>query len=96
MTTVQKKAKLKKLLDKERDPGILELVEKVLERETKAVNFQSDLVKRVLRSEEDLKAGRHHDWDTVSKEMDELIDSLYPAKTNTKTRRSRKTSAVKK
>ena len=83
MTTVQKKAKLKKLLDKEKDPGILELVEKVLERETKAVVFQSDLVKRVLRSEEDLKAGRYSTLEEFDKDMDEFIDGLYAKKPTT-------------
>jgi MoxR-like ATPase len=38
------------------------------------------MVKRALKAEEDLKAGRVHSWDEVSAEMDQLIDSLYSEK----------------
>jgi MoxR-like ATPase len=51
-------------------------VAKVLEKPVR----QSAMVKRALKAEEDLKAGRVHSWDEVSAEMDQLIDSLYSEK----------------
>ncbi len=96
MTSTAKKSQIKKLLEKEKDPGILDLVEKVLERRTKAINFDSDLVKRVLRSEEDLKAGRYSTLEEFDKEMDEFIDGLYAKKPNGPAKAGKKVTARKR
>jgi len=58
MTAASKKALLKKLIESERDPAVLDLVDNVLQRRTRAVAFQSDMVHRVMRAKEDYKAGR--------------------------------------
>ncbi|MFT3884084.1 MAG: hypothetical protein QM724_01250 [Flavobacteriales bacterium] len=77
MTTERKKALLKKLIGSEKDPAILDLVDNVLQRRTRGVAFQSDLVQRVMRSEEDLKAGRYQTLEEFDKDMRGFIDSLY-------------------
>ncbi|MFN9326583.1 MAG: hypothetical protein ACK6A5_14500 [Flavobacteriales bacterium] len=76
MTIPQRKAQLKKLIDSVKDPAVLDRVAKVLEKPVR----QSAMVKRALKAEEDLKAGRVHSWDEVSAERDQLIDSLYSEK----------------
>ena len=77
MTYAAKKAHLKKLIDAEKDPVVLEQVAKVLAKHKARPVRQSALVKRVLKSEEDFKAGRYQTWEAVSTEMDMLIDQLY-------------------
>jgi hypothetical protein len=77
MTTAAKKALLKKLIGSEQDPAVLDLVDNILQRRTRAVAFESDLVQRVVRSEEDLKAGRYQTLEEYEKGMDVFIDSLY-------------------
>lgn len=77
MTTAAKKALLKKLIGSEQDPAVLDLVDNILQRRTRAVAFESDLVQRVLRSEEDFKAGRYQTLEEYEKGMGEFIDSLY-------------------
>ena len=84
MTTPNKKALLKKLIEAERDPAVLDLVDNVLQRRTRGVAFQSDMVKRVLRSEEDLKAGRFQTLDEFGRDMETFIDSLYESRPKTK------------
>lgn len=75
MTVKQRKDQLKKLIDAEKDPVVLEQVAKVLQRVPKV--RQSAMVKRALKAEEDYKAGRYQTWEEVSSEMDALIDRLY-------------------
>lgn len=77
MTTAGKKALLKKLIGSEQDPAVLDLVDNILQRRTRGVAFQSDLVQRVLRSEEDYKEGRFQTLEEYGKGMDRFIDSLY-------------------
>jgi len=77
MTTASKKALLKKLIESERDPAVLDLVDNVLQGRTRAVAFQSDLVQRVLRSEEDDKAGRFQTLQEFEKDMDQFIGTLH-------------------
>lgn len=84
MTTPNKKALLKKLIEAERDPAVLDLVDNVLQRRTRGVAFQSDMVKRVLRSEEDLKAGRFQTLEEFGRDMETFIDSLYESRPKTK------------
>jgi hypothetical protein len=79
MTTSAKKALLKKLIESEKDGAVLDLVDNVLQRRTRGVAYQSDLVKRVLQSEEDYKAGRVKTLDEFSSGMKGFIDSLYVA-----------------
>lgn len=64
---------MKKLIDSVKDPAVLDKVAKVLEKPVR----QSAMVKRALKAEEDIKAGRVHSWEEVSVEMEQLIDSLY-------------------
>jgi hypothetical protein len=90
MTIPQRKAHLKKLIDSVKDPVVLENVAKVLEKPVR----QSALVKRALKAEEDLKAGRVHSWEEVSAEMDQLIDSLYPEKKKSLPRTTRPKRSV--
>ena len=77
MTTASKKALLKKLIESERDPAVLDLVDNVLQGRTRAVAFQSDRVQRVLRSEEDHKAGRFQTLQEFEKDMDQFIGTLH-------------------
>ncbi|MBL0127183.1 MAG: hypothetical protein IPP83_06915 [Flavobacteriales bacterium] len=77
MTAASKKALLKKLIESERDPAVLDLVNNVLQRRTRGVAFQSDMVQRVMRAEEDYKAGRSQTLEEFGKDMEQFIDSLY-------------------
>ncbi|MBK8499773.1 MAG: hypothetical protein IPL52_13395 [Flavobacteriales bacterium] len=92
MTTASKKALIKKLVDSEKDAAVLDLVDNVLQRRTRGVAFQSDLVKRVLRSERSVKAGNLIPWEVVSGELDTLIDGLYavPAKSAKRATKARR------
>lgn len=80
MTIPQRKAHLKKLIDSVKDPVVLERVAKVLEKPIR----QSAMVKRALKAEEDLKAGRFQTLEEFSKDMDEFIDGLYAKKAKSK------------
>lgn len=80
MTTASKKALLKKLIESERDPAVLDLVDNVLQRRTRAVAFQSEMVQRVMRAEEDYKAGRYQTLEEFGKDMEQFIDGLYDKK----------------
>ncbi|MBX2978047.1 MAG: hypothetical protein KF905_02035 [Flavobacteriales bacterium] len=82
MTIPQRKAHLKKLIDSVKDPAVLERVAKVLEKPVR----QSAMVKRALKAEEDLKAGRFQTLEEFNKDMDEFIESLYAKKPKTKRR----------
>jgi hypothetical protein len=82
MTIPQRKAQLKKLIDSVNDPAVLDRLAKVLERPVR----QSAMVKRALKAEEDLKAGRFQTLEEFNKDMDEFIDGLYAKKTKTKGR----------
>jgi hypothetical protein len=77
MTVQQRKNQLKKLIDAEKDPVVLEQVAKVLAKHPVRPVRQSALVKRALKADEDYKAGRYQAWEEVSTEMDALIDRLY-------------------
>jgi len=85
MTTSSKKALLKKLIDAEKDPVVLEQVAKVLQQRVPKVR-QSAMVKRALKAEEDYKAGRYRTLESFSKEMDSFIDGLYEKKPKAKRR----------
>jgi hypothetical protein len=76
MTTATKKALLKKLIEAEQDPAVLDLVDNVLQRRTRDVAFQSDLVRRVLRSEEQFKAGTYKTMDEFDREMEQFMDAI--------------------
>lgn len=82
MTIPQRKAHLKRLIDSVKDPAVLEKVAKVLEKPVR----QSAMVKRALKAEKDLKAGRFQTLEEFSKDMDEFIEGLYAKKTKTKRR----------
>jgi|GEM_PF-1164115 len=87
MTTAGKKALLKKLIESERDPAVLDLVDNVLQGRTRSVAFHSDLVQRVLRSEEDHKTGRFQTLEEFEKDIDQFIGTLHmeqPKATNRK------------
>lgn len=84
MTTTNRKELLKKLIEAERDPAVLELVDNVLQRRTRGLAFQSDLVQRVLKSEEDYKAGRFQSVEEFEKDIDQFVDSLGSDRTSTK------------
>lgn len=84
MTVKQRKDQLKKLIDAEKDPVVLEQVARVLQRVPKV--RQSAMVKRALKAEEDHKAGRYQTLDAFSKEMDAVIDGLYERKPKAKRR----------
>jgi hypothetical protein len=90
MTIPQRKAQFTKLIDSVKDPAVLDKVAKVLEKPVR----QSALIKRALKAEEDLKAGRTHSWDEVSAGMDQLIDSLYSEKKKTPSRPKRSKRSV--
>jgi hypothetical protein len=77
MRSDKQKDLLKKLIEDERDPAVLDLVGNLLERRTQGVAFTSDLVERVLRSEEDLKAGRVQSLEEFIRDTDDFIDGLY-------------------
>ena len=87
MTTTNRKELLKKLIEAERDPAVLELVDNVLQRRTRGLAFQSDLVQRVLKSEEDYKAGRFQSVEEFEKDMDQFTDSLCSDMPNNKKRK---------
>lgn len=76
MTTATKKALLKKLIEAEQDPAVLELVDNVLQRRTRSVAFESDLVGRVLRSEEQFKSGFYKTLDEFDREMEQFMETL--------------------
>lgn len=80
MTVPQRKAQLKKLIDSVNDPVVLDRVAKLLEKPKR----QSAMVKRALKAEEDLKAGRFQTLEEFNKDMDAFIDGLYAKKTKTK------------
>lgn len=82
MTIPQRKAQLKKLIDSVKDPAVLDKVAKVLEKPVR----QSAMVKRALKAEEDLKAGRFQTLEEFNKDMDEFIEGLYAKKTKAKRR----------
>ncbi len=86
MTTASKKALLKKLIEAEQDPSVLDLVDNVLQRRTRGLAFQSDMVQRVLRSEEQLKAGQYKTMDEFDREMEQFMDAL-PEKVPKSTRK---------
>ncbi len=86
MTIPQRKAQLKKLIDSVKDPAVLEKVAKVLEKPTLVSARQSPLVKRALKAEEDLRAGRFQTLEEFNKDMDEFIEGLYAKKTKVKRR----------
>ena len=77
MTIPQRKAQLKKLIDSVNDPAVLDQVAKVLEMPTDEPARQSAMVKRALKAEEDIKAGRVYSWGQVNEEMGALIERLY-------------------
>ena len=77
MTIPQRKAQLKKLIDSVKDPAVLEKVAKLLEKPNTAPVRQSPIVKRALKAEQDIKAGRVIPWDQVNDEIGALIDRLY-------------------
>lgn len=81
------KAKLKKLIDREKNDGVLELVGRVLERRTRTTGFKSALVKRVVRSEEDLIRGRSNGLDAFERNIDEFLDGLLAPKPRVRSRR---------
>lgn len=85
MTAIEKKALLKKLIEAEHDPNVLELVNNVLQRCTRSVAFSSDLVKRIVRSEEDLRAGRFQTMDEFERDIDTFIDKLDTERPKSKT-----------
>ncbi len=85
MTVQQRKDQLKKLIDAEKDPVVLEQVARVLQKRAPKAR-QSALVKRALKAEEDYKAGRYQTLDAFSKEMDAFIDGLYEKKPKAKRR----------
>jgi len=87
MTTTNRKELLKKLIEAERDPAVLELVDNVLQRKTRGVAFQSELVQRVLKSEEDYKEGRFQTLEEFNTEMNEFVESLYEEKGTNKKRK---------
>ena len=65
----------------------MDLVDNVLHRRTRAVAFHSEAVQRVLRSEEDHKAGRFQTLQEFEKDMDQFISTLHmeqPKATNRK------------
>jgi hypothetical protein len=76
MSTASRKALLKKLIEAEQDPAVLELVDNVLQRRTRDVAFHSDMVQRVLRSEEQFKAGSYKTMDEFDREMEQFMDAL--------------------
>lgn len=76
MTAASKKAFLKKLIEAEQDPAVLDLVDNVLQRRTRDLAFQSDMVQRILRSEEQLKAGNYKTMDEFDREMEQFMDAL--------------------
>ena len=76
MTTATKKALLKKLIEAEQDPAVLELVDNVLQRRTRSVAFENDLVGRVLRSEEQFKSGFYKTLDEFDREMEQFMEAL--------------------
>jgi hypothetical protein len=55
---------------------VLDLVDNVLQRRTRDVAFQSDLVQSVIRSEEQLKAGIYKTMDEFDREMEQFMDAL--------------------
>lgn len=76
MTTTSQKSLLKKLIESEKDPAVLDLVSNVLQRRTRGVAYQSELVQGVLKGEEDLKAGRYQTLDAFEQEMNSIVDGL--------------------
>lgn len=82
MTIPQRKEHLKKLIDSVKDPAVLEKVAMVLEQPV----GESVMVKRALKAEEDLKAGRFQTLEEFSKDMDEFIEGLYAKKAKSKRR----------
>ena len=80
MTIPQRKAHLKRLIDSVRDPAVLDRVAQVLEKPAAKPARQSALVKRVLKSEEDYKAGRFQTLEEFEKDMDQFMASLEKKK----------------
>ena len=76
MTIPQRKAQLKKLIDSVKDPAVLDKVAKVLEKPVR----QSAMVKRALKAEEDLKAGRFQTLEEFNRDMGEFIEGFSAKK----------------
>jgi len=76
MTIPQRKAQLKKLIDAVKDPAVLGKVAKVLEKPTASPARQSALVRRALKAEEDINAGRVYPWEQMDEEVGALIEQL--------------------
>jgi len=73
MTIPQRKAHLKKLIDSVKDPSVLDKVARVLEK----APLQSPLVKRALKAEGDLRAGRFQTVEEFNREMDAFVETLH-------------------
>jgi len=76
MTIPQRKAQLKKLIDAVKDPAVLGKVAQVLEKPTASPARQSALVRRALKAEEDINAGRVYPWEQMDEEVGALIEQL--------------------
>ena len=83
MTILQKKARLKKRIEAESDPAVLDQVNRVLDKAAREKNVGGSIVERALRAEEDHTAGRYQTLEAFDKEIGAFIDSLYPAKPKT-------------
>lgn len=58
MTAVQLKSRLIELIQKEGDTSLLQLVGRLLEKESKKDSLRALMTARTLRGEEDIAAGR--------------------------------------
>jgi hypothetical protein len=89
MTTLELKAELKKLIDKERSPKKLAAVRGLLVPGTKEERVRKAMVEAVLRSEEDIKAGRVHSLEEFGTIMKERVKMRYARKASARTKKGR-------
>lgn len=73
MTTIELKAEIKKLIEKENDPGILKAIRTLLKKTSLDSDLKEKLTSRALKSNEDINAGRLYTRKEIENETDDMI-----------------------
>ncbi len=87
MTTAALVTKLKKKLDKERDPAVLKSIDILLSDETKEARIKQRMMEGALRAEEDFANGRVMSGAEARKRMKEHLETRRRERAATKPRK---------
>ena len=87
MTTAALVTKLKKKLEKEKDPGVLKSIEILLSGETREARIKQRMMEGVLRAEEDFANGRVMSGAEARKRMKEHLETRRQERAEAKTRK---------